>query len=35
MRSIFKRVLMDAYCMGLLPAWCIKAAFKAFKLGAK
>lgn len=34
MRSAFKRFLMGAYCNGFLPAWCIKAAFRTFKLGA-
>lgn len=32
MRSILKRALMDAYCAGIVPAWCVRTAFRVFKL---
>lgn len=32
MRSTIKRAVMDAYCRGWLPAWCVRFAFKALGL---
>lgn len=33
MRSAIKRTVMNAYCAGWLPAWCLVALFAVLRLG--
>lgn len=32
MRSFVKRIVMDGYCHGWLPAWCVRFVFCALRL---